>query len=41
MKGSKEVIEKLGSDWLKGRMTEEQTDEFLKERIKHESRYAV
>ena len=38
---SKEVIEKLGSDWLKGRMTEDQTDEFLKERIKHESRYAV
>jgi adenine-specific DNA-methyltransferase len=38
---SKEVIEKLGSDWLTGKIEEDQTDEFLKDRIKYESRYAV
>jgi adenine-specific DNA-methyltransferase len=38
---SKEVIEELGLDWLAGKIDEDQTDEFLKDRIKYESRYTV
>ena len=38
---SKEVIEELGLDWLTGKIDEDQTDEFLKDRIKYESRYTV